>query len=195
MDIYIKAYPTCRNIQPPLDGVLDIRRRVNLKPSDVKEVVIRVADYGMGLEHRTKPGSKYIVAQFDLPYCAACAIIDGEVEEKQFMADRIADPEVHKLADKVYVVLDNELNKLYPEDCRPAIVEVKTKDGKLHVSRIDYPKGDPRNTFTDDELFEKFKRWAGPSLSEEQMNKLRKSIFELEKFDDISTFMELLSTK
>jgi len=50
---------------------------------------------------------------------------------------------------------DAELDKAYP-DRWPAIVTVETVSGKRHETRVDYPKGDPNNPMSRDELIEKF---------------------------------------
>jgi 2-methylcitrate dehydratase len=138
------------------------------------------------------PDSYYKSCQFNLPYIAACAIADGDVTEAQFTRERIADPAVHELAEKIKVVSDEGLDSTYPEECRPTTVEVKTKDGKTYTKRVDYPKGEPRRPLTDDELYAKFVKWSGPSLSPEKAERIREALFRLEEFDDVSEFMGLL---
>jgi len=69
---------------------------------------------------------------------------------------------------------------------------VKTKDGKTYTKRVDYPKGEPRRPLTDEELYEKFVKWSGPSLSVEKAERIREALFRLEEFDDVSEFMGLL---
>lgn len=193
MNIYIKAYPTCRMTQAAIDATLDLRRRHRISASDVEKVSIHQLTHGMYVaKDKIKPDNSFIKAQFDIRYVTACAIIDGEVEERQFTKDRIADPEVHKLAEKIDVTEDEELDKVYPE-ARPVIVDITTKDGKTYSNRVDYAKGDPKNAFTDQELFEKFRRWTGPSISDDRKEKIRQAIFKLDEAKDLSGFMDLLS--
>ena len=95
-------------------------------------------------------------------------------------------------AEKIKIVADEGLDSIYPEECRPTTVDVKIKDGKIYTKRVDYPKGEPRRPLTDEELYEKFVKWAGPSLSPEKAESIREALFRFEEFDDVSEFMGLL---
>ena len=195
MNIYIKPYPTCRMTHAAIDATLDLRRRHGIGASEVEKVMIHQLTHGMYVaKEKIKPDNSFIKAQFDIRYVTACALIDGEIEERQFTKERIADPNVHKLVEKIDVIEDEELDKTYPE-ARPVIVEVTTKSGRTYTSRVDYPKGDPQNPLTDKELFEKFKRWTGPSISNDQKEKIREAIFNLDEAKDLSTLMDLICSK
>jgi 2-methylcitrate dehydratase PrpD len=196
MNVYIKPYPTCRMTHGAVDAILGIKSEVDIDPSDVEEVTVNQVTHGMYIiDDKVDVDSYYKTCQFNLPYIVACAIIDGEVGERQFTGERISDPAVHELAGKIKVVPDEDLDAIYPEDCRPTLVEIKIRSGETHSKRISYPKGDPRNPLTDDELFEKFLRWAGPSLEEDRAREIRRTISRLDRLDDISEFTELLSIK
>lgn len=194
MNIYIKPYPTCRMTHGAVEAILELKKEVDLNPSNVGEVTVLQLTHGMYItDEKVEVDSYYKTCQFNLPYIAACAIMDGVVGEEQFKKERIADPEVHELAKKIKVIPDEVLDAIYPEECRPTTVEVKTTDGRTYSKRIDYPKGEPRNPFTDDELFEKFLRWAGPSLTEERANEIKNAIFKLDELGDVSEFTKRLS--
>ena len=195
MNIYIKPYPTCRMTHGSIDAILDIKKESDFDPSDVEEVMINQVTHGMYIiDDKVDVDSYYKTCQFNLPYIAACAIMDWEVGEDQFTSERIADPTVHELAKKIKVVPDEDLDAIYPEDCRPTHVEIKTRDGEIYSKSVRYPKGDPRNPLNDDELFEKFLRWAGPSMTEEHAQEIKKAIYKLNRLDDVSEFTELLSS-
>lgn len=194
MNVYIKPYPTCRMTHGAIDAILEIRREVDLDPSKVEEVTVKQLTHGMYItDDKVGDDSYYKTCQFNLPYIAACAIVDGTVGENQFTKERIADPEVHALAEKIKVIPNEDLDAIYPEDCRPTVVEIRTTDRETYTKRVDYPKGDPRNPLTDDELFDKFLRWAGPSITEERASEIKRAIFELDGLEDVSEFTALLS--
>jgi 2-methylcitrate dehydratase PrpD len=195
MNIYVKPYPTCRMTHAAIDATLDLRRRHGIGPSDVEKIVIHQLTHGMYVaKEKIKPDNSFIKAQFDIRYVTACALIDGEIEENQFAKERIADSDIHKLAEKIDVIEDEELDKSYPE-ARPVMVEITTKSGRTYTSRVDYAKGDPQNPLTDEELFEKFKRWTGPNISNEQKKKISEAVFNLDEAKDLSTLMDLLCSK
>ena len=195
MNVYIKPYPTCRMTHGAVDAILALKGEVELGPSDVEEVTVRQLTHGMYItEDKVDVDSYYKTCQFNLPYIAACAIADGAVGEEQFTRERIADPQLHELAKKIKVTPDEGLDAIYPEECRPTTVEIKTTDGKTLTKRVDYPKGEPRNPLTDDELYEKFVRWSGPSLTRQRADAIKETVFKLDGLSDISDFMKLLST-
>ena len=67
-------------------------------------------------------------------------------------------------------------------------------DGDLSTQIIDYgtdyPKGEPRNPLTDEELFDKFVEWS--SLSKERADEIWITLLKLEEIENISEFMGLL---
>jgi 2-methylcitrate dehydratase PrpD len=193
MNVYIKPWPTCRMTHGALEAILELKKEAEITPENVEEVTVSQLTHGMYIaDEKVGTDSYYKSCQFNLPYIAACAITDGDVTEAQFTKDRIADPAIHELAEKIKVVADEGLDSIYPEECRPTTVEVKTKDGKVYTKRVDYPKGEPRRPLTDEELYAKFVKWSGPSLSPEKAERIREALFRLEEFEDVSEFMGLL---
>jgi len=193
MNVYIKPYPTCRMTHGAVEALLELKKEVEITPENVEEVTVQQLTHGMYItDEKVGVDSYYKNCQFNLPYIAACAIADGEVGETQFTKERIADPALHELAEKIKVVPDEGLDSIYPEECRPTTVMVKTKDGKVYEKRVDYPKGEPRTPLTDEELFGKFVSWSGESLAAERAEKIRDVLFRLGELDDVTVFTTLL---
>ena len=191
MNVYIKPIPTCRMTHGAVEGVMALMDEVGFTAEDVEEVNVMQLTHGMYItDEKVGVDSYYKTCQFNLPYIVACVIADGEVTERQFTKERIADPGVHELAEKIKVKPDEVLDSIYPEECRPTTVEVKTKDGKVYTKRVDYPKGEPRNPLTDEELYDKFLRWSG--LHREKGKEIWGALLRLEEFEDVSEFMSLL---
>ena len=193
MNVYIKPWPTCRMTHGAVEAILELKKEAEITPENVEEVTVSQLTHGMYIvDEKVGTDSYYKSCQFNLPYIAACAIADGDVTEAQFTRERIADPAIHELAEKVKVVADEGLDSIYPEECRPTTVEVKTKDGKIYTKRVDYPKGEPRRPLTDEALYEKFVKWSGPSLSLEKAERIWEALLRLEELEDVSEFMGLL---
>jgi 2-methylcitrate dehydratase len=72
---------------------------------------------------------------------------------------------------------------------RSGMSEITTKDGKRYTSRIDYPKGDPKNSMSDRELEDKFKSMASKFMSVKQMQKVIETIYQLEGLDNVGNLM------
>ena len=58
--------------------------------------------------------------------------------------------------------------------------------------QLDYPKGDPRNPLTDQEIEEKFAALAEGVLSASAQKKLKDAIWNLEQVDSVSDLMALM---
>ena len=193
MNVYIKPYPTCRMTHGANEALLKMKQETEITPENVKEVKISQLTYGMYIaDEKVGPDSYYKNCQFNLQYIAACTIADGMVTEAQFTKERIADPLLHELAEKVKVSPDEELDSIYPEGHRPTVVEVILPDDASHKMKIDYPWGDPRNPLTDEQLLDKFLNWSIPSISDDQGRTIWKQLQRLDEIDDISEFMRIL---
>jgi 2-methylcitrate dehydratase PrpD len=194
MDVYMKPWPTCRMTHGAVEAVLALREEAKIAPDDVEEIQIQQLTHGMYItESPVDVDSYYKTCQFNLPYIAAVALIDGKVTEAQFTRERIADKAVHDLAKKIKVKPDEDLDAIYPDQYRPTTVEVKTKKGEAYKKVVQNPYGDPRNTLDDDALYEKFRFWAGPSLTEEQARDIRDVVWRLDKLSSLSELMELIA--
>jgi 2-methylcitrate dehydratase len=72
------------------------------------------------------------------------------------------------------------------------VVTIRTSDGKEFTEQLDYPKGDPRNPLTDQEIEEKFAALGDGVLSVKAQAKLKDAIWNLDKVDSITKLMALM---
>jgi len=85
------------------------------------------------------------------------------------------------------VVANNEFEAPFPK-FQPSRVTITTNDGKQYSTRVDVPKGDPRDSMTEDEIAVKFNALGGDVIGKDQCEKLQKVIMNLEnskKLDDL----------
>ncbi len=188
----MKAFPTEALTHAPISAVLDIVIENDLAPEVVEKVHIRslarAADI-LADPSKYDPRSKE-TADHSLPYVIAAAVADRQVTPAQFEQDKIMDPRIREQLNKVEVVADPEIEKLFPKLQR-VIVTIHTTDGREFTKQLDYPKGDPRNPLTDQEVEEKFDALAAPVLSDEARKRLKGAVWSLEKVGSISELMDL----
>jgi 2-methylcitrate dehydratase len=72
------------------------------------------------------------------------------------------------------------------------IVVITLTDGRSFTEQLDYPKGDPRNPLTDQEIEEKFAALAEGVLSKPAQQRLKDAIWNLENVDSVSKLMALM---
>jgi len=189
----MKAFPTEALTHAPISCVLDLVKDHDLAPDRVEKVHIRslarAADI-LADPSKYDPRSKE-TADHSLPYVIAAAVAERQVTPLQFTDEKIMDPAIRAQLNKVEVVADPEIEALFPELQR-VIVKITTTDGKEFTKQVDYPKGDPRNPLTDQEIEEKFDALAEPVLDEGQRREIKETIWKLEKLSSITDLMELL---
>ncbi|MDO8595372.1 MAG: hypothetical protein Q7R45_02000 [Sulfuricaulis sp.] len=150
-----KFYPSILASHSPIGAALEIVARQPLAAERIRS--IEVHTYATVKSHfSSKDVQKSMAARLSVPYCVAAAVVDREITQKQFAPERFNDPLIRGLLDKVEIIADPELNKLYPEKF-PARVVITMDDGARHEATFFYPKGDPGNPLTPVELERKFR--------------------------------------
>jgi 2-methylcitrate dehydratase len=189
----MKAFPTEALTHTPISAVLDIVKSNDLKPDQVTRIQIRslarAADI-LSDPSKYDPRSKE-TADHSLPYVIAAALAERQVTPVQFTMEKIMDPTIRAQLQKVEVVADPEIEKVFPALQR-VIVNITTTDGRMFTKQLDYPKGDPRNRLTDQEVEEKFAALAEGVLSQRAQQKLKDAIWNLEKAGSVSQLMALM---
>jgi len=96
--------------------------------------------------------------------------------------------------DKVKVVAIDEFEALFPK-FQPSRVTITTNDGKEHSTRVDVPKGDPRDPMTEDEIGVKFIALGGDVIGKDQCKKLQKFIMSIETARNLDGLFELTTAR
>jgi 2-methylcitrate dehydratase len=189
----MKAFPTEALTHTPISAVLDLVKTNDLYPHQVQKIQIRSLSRAADI---LSDPSKYDphtreTADHSLPYVIAAALVERQVTPAQFTMKKIMDPAIRAQLRKVEVVADPEIEKVFPALQR-VVVNITTTDGRLLSKQLDFPKGDPRNPLTDQELEEKFAALAEGVLSTGAQKRLKDAIWNLENADSVSKVMALI---
>jgi 2-methylcitrate dehydratase len=188
----MKAFPTEALTHTPISAVLALVKDNDLKPNQVAKVHIRTTARGADIlsdPSKYDPHSKE-TADHSLPYVIAAAIAERQVTPLQFTMEKIMDPTIRAQLNKIVVVADQEIEKVFPTLQR-VIATITTTDGREFSKQLDYPKGDPRNPLTDKEVEEKFEALAEPVMSREVRRRAMDAIWGLEKQASVTELMKL----
>ncbi len=155
----IKPHACCRYIQSPIDGLIELATAHDIHPEQVERVEVAVLEAGWSLvceprERKYSP-SNAVDAQFSVPFGAAVALTYRAAGLDQFSEQNIRSPQIRSLMGKVVMVKDSRIEKNFPVQW-PAIVKVHLTDGKQFEKFVQFPKGDPENPLTWQELSAKF---------------------------------------
>jgi 2-methylcitrate dehydratase len=189
----MKAFPTEALTHTPISAVLDLVKSNDLHPDEVAKIQIRslarAADI-LSDPSKYDPQTKE-TADHSLPYVIAAAVVDRQVTPAQFTMPKIMDPKIREQLNKVEVVADPEIEKVFPALQR-VIVNIDATDGRTFSKQLDYPKGDPRNPLTDAEIEEKFGALSEGVLSTSAQKRVKDAVWNLEHVDSVSDLMALM---
>src|SRR5213082_2601286 len=192
LDCGMKSFPIEALSHAPLTAMMKTVKENKIKADDVKEikveVIARAADI-LGDPHKYRPDSKE-TADHSLPYCMAAGLVDGMVTPLQFKEERVRDEALIPIMDKVKVVPNDEFESLFPK-FQPSRVTITTKDGKSHSTRVDVPKGDPRDPMTEGEIAVKFNALGKDIVGEARCGQLREWIMSMDEQSSVSDLLEL----
>jgi len=188
----MKAFPTEALTHTPISAVLTLVKDNDLRPDDIAKVYIRTTARSADIlsdPSKYDPHTKE-TADHSLPYVISAAIADQQVTPAQFTPGKIMDPVIRAQLNKIVVTADPEIEQAFPALQR-VIARIQTVDGREFSKQLDYPKGDPRNPLTDEEVEEKFEALAEPVMSRDTRRRAMDAIWNLEKQSSVAEVMKL----
>jgi len=154
--IYMKTYAACRHTHPAIEAALTLRPQLVDAISQKLIDTILVETYRLavaGHDHTDIMGISS--AKMSMPFSVALALCKGSAGMEDYCESNVSDAMILALTRKVKVVENTELSALVPQK-RASILSVILKDGTKYSHRVDYPKGEPENPLSDEELEQKF---------------------------------------
>jgi 2-methylcitrate dehydratase PrpD len=182
----------------PIDAVLKIVKENNLRPEQVKKMKIGVLRAGAHLiaepiESKYNPQS-IVDAQFSMPFGAAAALLYGKAGLKEFQPSTIRSKPISETMRKVECFFDPELERTFPKQWR-AFAEILTEDEKRYSTTVEYPKGDPENPLSWEEMIERFHDLTGQILKKDQRMKIVEAVKKLDGIKDMRKWSSRLLRK
>lgn len=184
MQCSMKAFPTEALTHTHLSTLLKAITKNDIKPEQIQEVVVTTIARACDIlfdPHKYRPESRE-TADHSLPYCLAAAIVDREITTRSFSEEKLKDERIWAVIDKIKGEASQEFEKMFPAK-QPSKVVVRTTDGQEFSEYLEYPKGDPREKMTDEDLTSKFNALADGLLSPDRQNETKDMIFACEKLD------------
>jgi 2-methylcitrate dehydratase PrpD len=174
-----RLFPVNGHILSPLEGLLSLRRAHAIRAGDVRGVEVSLYAEACNFLQPVRPTSPFL-ARFCLPFCAAVAVLDGEVVPASFSARQLKRADLREFMERVKVQEDPALTAAFPARWSSA-VSVELADGTRHATRVEVPKGDPANPLAADDLAAKFLRSAGAVLGPRAAQQMLERCLRVEK--------------
>jgi 2-methylcitrate dehydratase PrpD len=190
--ITVKLYPSCAGTHPSLDAILDLRRREGFTAGDIERIDIDVDSIvpTILIYHRPATG---LEGKFSLPFCAAAAVVHGQVGIDTFEPAGLTNPDVMSLMPRVAMRVDPSL------DCgglplTQARVRVQLRDGRVLAQEARGARGYPDLPASAAELDAKFMACARRALPEAAAEKALGLLRKIEEIGDVRTLVSSLTS-
>ena len=180
--IYQKTYAACRHAHPAIEAALALRNEIDL--ARIEKIEVRAYRLAVAGHDHTQIQS-VSSAKMSIPFGVAVSLVTGSAGLSSYSELNVSNETILALTRKVLVIEDDELTRLSPEK-RASILTIHLSDGRTLTKRVDYPKGEPENPLSQDELEAKFRELAmfgglTKEVCDEVINEVWKKDFDLEK--------------
>jgi 2-methylcitrate dehydratase PrpD len=188
--VAVKPYPSCACTHSIIDGALSLRREHGIRPAEVAEVSIGVNAIVPRILIHSRPRTG-LEAKFSGEFSAAAALCEGRVGIATFSDDKVGDPEIRRLMDRVKLTVDPDI----PGDQERHMwtrVTVRLADGRtVSVGPREVP-GHPSRPLTAVALREKFEECARRVLTAGRVESVGQMLEGLETCPDIRSLTAIL---
>ncbi len=159
---YFKLYACCRLAHSPIDAILELLQRHRIEVQDIESIRVDTFTAAIELPNESKPSSLES-AQYSLPFCIATALRYGADALLPLNPERLNDPAIAELAERVQLTLDHEFDAKYPAST-PSRITIRTTSGVFTEAR-ETADGDPSRPFSSAQIHAKLRRLANLSPS------------------------------
>ena len=189
----IKFWPAEYHSQSAIEAALKLRTQIK----DIAEVEsVRIESHGAAVDIIGSEPEKWHpttreTADHSLPYIVAASLSDGEITDRQFAPERLADRKLLDFVQRVEVHRHAELSAAYP-GAVGNIITLRLRNGRTLSERVDYPHGHARNPLTDAEVESKFHSMADPVLGSDRANALCRWLWRLDQNERLEELFPLI---
>lgn len=194
VDCSIKPFPSEALTHAPISAVLDLVIAHDVAPESIDRIEIATLKRAAEILADDK---KYIIdsretADHSLPYCIAAAVVRRTLTPREFSPESLKDESILACVPKVRAVLEPSYEDRFPAE-QPCRVEITLTNGERLSTDRAYPKGDPRDQLSTDELMQKFEVLAEGILSRDECEAFHDAVYRVEESDSIRDLLSMIS--
>jgi len=160
--VTVKLHPSCAGTHPALDAILDLRRQHGFTSADVETATIGVDAVTPTILIYDRPTTG-LEGKFSMQYCAAAALVTGQVGLDTFEPALVSDARISALLPHITMTVDATLRTDAPA-LTQGRVTIRLRDGRTLSAYADGARGYPARPATAEELTTKFRACAGRVL-------------------------------
>lgn len=188
----LKFFPSEYHSQAPLAMALELRRKVRVEDIEAINVQTYHTAYSeIGSEPEKWNPQTRETADHSLPYLLAVALADGFVKVESFSQERMRDPVLRQLMQRIKIAENPQFTGQFPTKLVTEI-ELLTRGGDRWVETASYPKGHAQNPMSDAEVDLKFMSLCEPLIDLAQRETLLGALREIDGARDVGRILDLL---
>jgi 2-methylcitrate dehydratase PrpD len=180
----LKRFPAQGGMQNPIEAVLNLREKYDLRADIVKELVLQTSGRG----HSGSLPLTGLDGKFSVEYCAAAALLDGQVVIDSFTDQRRFAPDMEETLQKIRVRPDG------PES-GPVKATAELKDGRSVSDECHQFTGSAGNPMNRQQRMTKIWDCIGRVLSDRDGERMLDLVENLENIKDLSALMGILGQR
>ena len=196
MKIGLKPYPVEGMTPAMVQAAIELRNEHHLKPDEIEAIRIFAHEEAVTKpswdDRKLAPVNKE-TADHSFYYCTAVGLVAGDCTSEQFEEKWLLHPDVARLMTMCTLEAKPELTALFKQGARPAAVEVETRRG-IFQREVLYPKGDPQDPMTWDDVTRKFMKQAEPVIGRGPAREIVSRTAAVEQETSARAYAELLGT-
>lgn len=178
-----KPYASAILSHPLIDAMLIFRRK-GVMPEQVASIRGRVNPLTIKLESRPQPQTG-LEGRLSFQHAMIMALLDGVCFPAQFTDERVRDPRVAALRDRIAVEADPAVAQ---DQCE---LTLTLQDGRSYTEGVTHASGSPDNPVSDARLERKFRELAGSVLPKARVRRLLATLWQLERLADAGEVIRL----
>jgi 2-methylcitrate dehydratase PrpD len=186
-----KAYAACASAHTIIDGVRKLMEQ-GVSPATLQRLRIRLSRKSAhNVGWRYQPAG-VVAAQMNGSYAAAVQLLDGQVFVDQYEPDRLADPRILALIDRVEILHDQKLDAGGAAKRHASWVEAELTDGRVLRAYTEQRRGSTHHPLPPEEITAKFRGLAAKALRADVIESLQHLILAIEDQPDMTALTQCL---
>lgn len=179
-----KNHGCCGHSFAPIDAALVLQREHRFTPDDIEKITVSTYKASVDITGRWDVETPFD-GRFSTPYTVASAMVHGSVRLDSVTPERLRDPAVHALMQRVAMEVDPQAEAAFPGR-RSATVAVTLKNGTRLQHYQPTRKGDPDMPLSDLELTEKYHELTVPVIGRPKADRLLAEIWDTDRQNQVN---------
>jgi len=193
--VHTKPYPCCQSAFSIIEATISLAEEHDIKAEDVELAECTMTPLMTGALVYNSPKTA-LEGKFSAQFLIAISLLDRRVSLDQFTDEKMIDPKIVNLIEKIKTVRDSDFDWISPSsNSNPSRVKIKLKGGREFSKKVGIAKGNPEKPLSEKELENKFRGCAETIIGREGVDQSIDMIWNLEKIQDINQLIDVVSAK